>query len=605
MKVKTLLKNKFSIFFTGFLAVVFVLTSLLDSQSLIGRPTKNIVAKIGNTEITFREYGYSIKRVQNFLYSKNTSPKAVEAYLNNDLWQMLQYQYGMLNVLNKFRYQVPKSIFSRYLHKESGFTSNGVFQTHNLLHYLDTFQIDFNIFSREVKSQIANSMFKQTFSQINKLNDSELASFEQFSEFKGIMAYQYLDLNKFSNASFKTTTKELKDYYEKNKVQFVQKEHFKLSYFLINQKTHNIKPSQKELEAFYQNHLDRYENPETVQVQRLLLQEDPGNTLTGKEISMIKKYQTKDIDTVINNVLTANGKGFRLLNNQYQLVLSDLPIKIRDLQNKDTLFFKEGPKGFSIYVKKKVTPAAVPKLASIKQSVLKDFVQEVNHRDFQTLVDQIFDNYDQTSDEIEQIAKQYSIGVETTDIFALQDFEKLNIPVDRINYDEWQDDGLLHLITISPNQSIVIQFKSRIPEQLQAFEDVKDIINAHLKAEFSLNLMEQYAIRLANNLNKFSIRDLRKDKSWHFDSKLSYARTDFIDNPYLPFALAESKNNSHHILIDNDKRLLVFKVFPTDKAEKNIDFINEFKSQWNEVNSSILLTNLISEDPLVRYDTKS
>ena len=117
--------------------------------------------------------------------------------------------------------------------------------------------------------------------------------------------------------------------------------------------------------------------------------------------------------------------------------------------------------------------------------------------------------------------------------------------------------------------------------------------------------MEQYAIRLANNLNKFSIRDLRKDKSWHFDSKLSYARTDFIDNPYLPFALAESKNNSHHILIDNDKRLLVFKVFPTDKAEKNIDFINEFKSQWNEVNSSILLTNLISEDPLVRYDTKS
>src|SRR5664279_3860748 len=236
-----------------------------------GVTQSGILARVGNQDVGLQEVSQQARLIGRQQFKGNIPP-AIMPYLMQRAAQGLITQKALVYEADRMGLGVSDEELRVYLHQ--GQMGQMIFPGGNFIGqqaYEDFIQNQFSMgvqqFEQEVKSEIAQRKLLALINGAVSVSDKDVAEKVQFE-------YAVLTLDDVKK-QIKPTDAELKAFYEQNKQQYVNSipEKRKARYILIDtaKLADKISLSQAQLQQYYSQHQDEYRIPETVTVRHILI----------------------------------------------------------------------------------------------------------------------------------------------------------------------------------------------------------------------------------------------------------------------------------------------------------------------------------------------
>jgi peptidyl-prolyl cis-trans isomerase D len=253
-----------------------------------GVTQSGILAKVGNQDVSLREVSEQA-RLMGRQQFKGNIPPALMPYLMQRAAQGIITQKALVYEADRMGLGVSDEELRAYLHQ--GQMGQMIFPGGTFIGqqaYQDFIQNQFNMgvqqFELEVKAEIAQRKLLALVNGAVSVSDKDVAEQVQKQGVKVKFEYAVLTLDDVTK-QIKPTEAELKAFYEQNKQQYANSipEKRKARYILIDtaKLADKISVSQAQLQQYYSQHQDEYRIPETVTVRHILIK-TPAPDADGK-----------------------------------------------------------------------------------------------------------------------------------------------------------------------------------------------------------------------------------------------------------------------------------------------------------------------------------
>ncbi len=243
-----------------------------------GLTTQGVLAKVGDQEITVPQVAQQAGLLGKQQFKGNV-PDALMPYLMQRAAQNVITEKAVVYEANKMGLSVSDDELRDYLHQ--GQLGQLLFPNGNFIGqqaYEQFVSSQFNLgvqqFEQEVKAEIAQRKLIAAISSAVTVSDKDIAKEVKQQDTKVKFEYAVLSLDDVKK-DIKPTDAELKAFYDQNKQQYVNSipEKIKAKYILIdtNKLQQQVAISPAELEQYYKQHQDEYRLPETVTVRHILI----------------------------------------------------------------------------------------------------------------------------------------------------------------------------------------------------------------------------------------------------------------------------------------------------------------------------------------------
>src|SRR5664279_3180793 len=244
-----------------------------------GVTQSGILAKVGNQDVSLQEVSQQARLIGRQQFKGQNVPPAIMPYLMQRAAQGLITQRALVYEADRMGLGVSDEELRVYLHQ--GQMGQMIFPGGNFIGqqaYEDFIQNQFSMgmqqFEQEVKSEIAQRKLLALINGAVSVSDKDVAEEVQKQGVKVKFEYAVLTLDDVKK-QIKPTDAELKAFYEQNKQQYVSSipEKRKARYILIDtaKLADKISLSQAQLQQYYSQHQDEYRIPETVTVRHILI----------------------------------------------------------------------------------------------------------------------------------------------------------------------------------------------------------------------------------------------------------------------------------------------------------------------------------------------
>jgi peptidyl-prolyl cis-trans isomerase D len=247
-----------------------------------GLTTEGVLAKVGDQEITIPEVSQQARLIGKQQFKGNV-PDALMPYLMQRAAQNVITEKAMVYEANRMGLGVSDDELREYLHQgQFGqvLFPNGSFI--GQMAYEQFIENNFNMgvqqFEQEVKAEVAQQKLLAAVGSAVTVSDKDIAQEVKRQDTKVKFQYAVLSLDDVKK-DIKPTDAELKAFYEQNKQQYVNSIPAKIQaqYILIDSKNlqQQVSVTPAELEQYYKQHEDEYRIPETVTVRHILIKTPP------------------------------------------------------------------------------------------------------------------------------------------------------------------------------------------------------------------------------------------------------------------------------------------------------------------------------------------
>jgi peptidyl-prolyl cis-trans isomerase D len=247
-----------------------------------------ILAKVGNQDVSLLEVSEQA-RLMGRQQFKGNIPPALMPYLMQRAAQGMITQKALVYEADRMGLGVSDEELRAYLHQ--GQMGQMIFPGGNFIGqqaYQDFIQNQFNMgvqqFELEVKAEIAQRKLMAVVNGAVSVSDKAVAEQVQKQGVKVKFDYAVLTLDDVMK-QIKPTDAELKAFYEQNKQQYANSipEKRKARYIVIDtaKLAEKVSVSQAQLQQYYNQHQDEYRIPETVTVRHILIK-TPAPDADGK-----------------------------------------------------------------------------------------------------------------------------------------------------------------------------------------------------------------------------------------------------------------------------------------------------------------------------------
>ncbi len=238
-----------------------------------------VLAKVGNQEVSLQEVSQQARLIGRQQFKGQSVPPALMPYLMQRAAQSLITQKALVYEAERMGLGVSDEELRSYLHQ--GQMGQMIFPGGNFIGqraYEDFIQNQFSMgvqqFEQEVKSEIVQRKLSALINGAVSVSDKDIAQQVQKQGVKVKFDYAVLTLDDVKK-QIKPTDAELKAFYEQNKQQYVNSipEKRKARYILIDtaKLADKISLSQAQVQQYYSQHQDEYRIPETVTVRHILI----------------------------------------------------------------------------------------------------------------------------------------------------------------------------------------------------------------------------------------------------------------------------------------------------------------------------------------------
>ncbi len=243
-----------------------------------GVTQSGILAKVGNQEVSLQEVSEQARLIGRQQFKGNIPP-AIMPYLMQRAAQGMITQKALVYEADRMGLSVSDDELRVYLHQ--GQMGQMIFPGGTFIGqqaYQDFIQNQFNMgvqqFEQEVKAEIAQRKLLALVNGVVSVSDKDVAEQVQKQGVKVKFDYAVLTLDDMKK-QIKPTDAELKAFYEQNKQQYANSipEKRKARYILIGtaKLADKVSISQAQLQQYYNQHQDEYRIPETVTVRHILI----------------------------------------------------------------------------------------------------------------------------------------------------------------------------------------------------------------------------------------------------------------------------------------------------------------------------------------------
>ena len=240
--------------------------------------TQGVLAKVGDQEISVPQVSQQARLLAKQQFKGNV-PDALMPYLMQRAAQGMITSKAIIYEAGQMGLGVSDDELRSYLHQ--GQLGQLLFPNGNFIGqqgYEQFISSQFNMsvreFEQEVKGEIAQQKLLATIGAAVTVSDKDIAAEEKKQDTKVKFQYAVLTLESVKK-DIKPTDAELKAYYEQNKQQYVNSipEKVDAQYILVdtNKIASQVSVSPEELKQYYNQHQDDFRVPETVTVRHILI----------------------------------------------------------------------------------------------------------------------------------------------------------------------------------------------------------------------------------------------------------------------------------------------------------------------------------------------
>ena len=276
----------------SFLGIVALTFAFLGLPTFTQAVSNNEYATIDEYKITQSEY-FSIKSsIQERLRDNNEqmSAEELEAEINNQLID----KYTKIHFIDEIGIIVPDSFAENELSKDPQFQDNGEFSNEIFKNYL----VNNNLTKYDLIDDLKNN-YKANFAEIlfsllaNSYQSSTDEILERIYERRTVQ-YVKLDAENVTK-EFSLTDDELMNYYQLNKNQFFIPEKASFYTVIFNEKALNLKATEEDVRAAYDQYLSNLPTPEKKVAHIMLL----GSNYENEDLLAAR---VKEVENALSNI---------------------------------------------------------------------------------------------------------------------------------------------------------------------------------------------------------------------------------------------------------------------------------------------------------------
>lgn len=229
---------------------------------------RKYAAKVNGEKLTWRDVDVGYERARRQKSMAGLSEKE----LKEQVRLMLIQRAALLSNVRNLGFKVGQEQLADTLVQIPIFQDDGKFSKDRYLEVLTSNGFTDAAFRKELEQDILLGQLEQGLTQTNFSLPSEVQRIVELFDEKRNFGYFTLSQQQFREG-IKLSDEDLKNYYEKNKSQFVIPERVSLEYveLSLEQLSKQQKISEEELQAFYKEHLESYSAPERVHARHILI----------------------------------------------------------------------------------------------------------------------------------------------------------------------------------------------------------------------------------------------------------------------------------------------------------------------------------------------
>jgi peptidyl-prolyl cis-trans isomerase D len=503
------------------LALLVIPFALWGINSYFTASSDNSVATVNGDPITPRDYERAYQneyqRMQQ-LYGAAFKPELIdEKKLHQQTLNMLVNATLLNQQIAKDHYTVGDSQLLESIQKMPAFQADGKFSPQAYRNVLTSVGMNPEQFEHDQRQQIVLDRFEGSVQNSAVATPAEFTAQLALQDQQRQIAYLAISSKHFL-ADAKASDADILAYYKAHPTEFMTPEKVSLSYVELDeaQLAKAVQPTDADLQALYQQQLDKYKQDETRTARHILIAVN-GN---DPKADAAAKAKAEDILKQIKA-----GGDFAKLATQYSDdkgsgkqggELGDVPRGEMVKPFQDALFGMTKPDetvgpirtqfGYHIIQLEKINAGQVKSFAEVKPQLIADYQKKTADDKYFALGDQLANLAYEHPQSLDEVSKQLNLPIQTVDDVTRDDGTMVGANPD-VRKAAFSDSLLTQgnnsePVQLGPNHAVVLRVKGHTPSEAIPLATVKDKIAALVKQQQATDATAKLAASLLDGLKK-------------------------------------------------------------------------------------------------------
>lgn len=464
-----------------------------------GGQEKGPVATVGGEKISYAIFASAYRNfVQNTQPQSSHYTSEQEEYAKQVVLKSLIQRFAIIQYISKAGFAVNQEQIDAALMAVPLFSENGEFSPALFKRFLMVNNISAQQFITDFSARMTMAQWDEGIRISSFSTPLEMSNIISLLKQKREIVYGMIKSNSKNIPAI--SAKDVTDYYQHHKNNYVTPEKIKISYIKLSLSdlANKMNPSEKELITFYTQNSSRYDSPESWQVNVIKVHSaSPVNEISAQVTAALSKKS--GLSTLPGAELTQKAVWLSASN-----LSPEIKSSLHNLKpNGVTSGFETGKNTYIVYQLLKQEAAVTRQYYEVKDKVKAAYISEQANQKWAQALEQITDLSYEHPDSLNPIAKKFDVSIQSSDFFSQNYDGKTGIASNaEVITAAFSDDVLVggnNSDVIKLNQGktiIVLRVADRVPAHEQTLAEVKDSINKTLIQQRAM----QYAKRKAESL---------------------------------------------------------------------------------------------------------
>ncbi|BGI51119.1 MAG: peptidylprolyl isomerase [Arsenophonus endosymbiont of Ceratovacuna japonica] len=590
--------------------IIIILSFLLTGISgYLVNNSNNYIAKVNNITISHDQLNQAFQQEKQEL-QELLGDQFTKIISSNQVINMLNHQAleRLINVIlfnqysNKLGLIITDDKIKQHIYNMSIFQTNGHFNNKKYLSILSTYNININDLVQEIKQNLINSKLSKIYITDEFVLPEEVNYYAKFFLQKRKVKIANLSFIKYQSKQI-VTNKELQDYYNIHKNNFVSPEQVKVSYIKLNSsnKYKNQVIQEEEIKRYYNKNISRYTQNEK------------------KHYSMIKLATKKDIDYIFKSL--SNGVDCKQLIKEKSIYKFNIvncsslgwmednftpnEILIANLTKKGEFSnIIKSNNGYIIFRLDDIKPKIVKSLQSVKNEIIYDIKNKKTINEFYLLQKTASRIALNENESLKAVENAINIKAVTTDWFNRNNIPK-EIKFDKIinfifNKKLLDKNRLIgvnsDVINIDDNNSFIIRIEKYKTESIKPFNQVIKMVFKLVKMNKAIKNMEEDNNKLLTLLKYKTSEDALKKLGINFSNiKIinRFGKNDSLSEAIFQMPIPKKNIPTYFSIKDSKNNLIIIKLIEVISVKPTQKELKVFSKRFKTMFSNMIIESLI------------
>ncbi|CAG9297013.1 SurA N-terminal domain-containing protein [Celerinatantimonas diazotrophica] len=548
------------------LCLIIVSFALAGIGTYLGSSGVNYAAKVNGQVISEAEFQQAYQRQRSEMqqryrnFSQLANNPQYIAQLKHSVLASLVNQKLIDQESTKLGISVSDKQVENTIENMDAFKQNGKFKNALFLQQLQSNGLTAVRFSQLVRNDLRNTQLQQALFGSQFVLNNEVKQLGNLQAQTRSFHYVHIPEANFAK-DIKVSDKEVKAYYQQHQEQFRSPETVDINYILLNAKSiaNSIKVSDAEAEKYFHENADQYQLPVQRHVAHILIKpgKDPQKAKAEAEklekelknganfAALAKKYSQDQFTAKKGGVLDWFQKG--AMPKAFDKAAFGLA-KVGDISGVVKTKY-----GYHIIKLLGIQNSKLPPFARFKAKIVKKIQQDQAMNKFYDLSQKLSNLTYESPDSLDQTAKKLHLKLETA-----KGVDRNNLPSDIDSQktvqqifakDAIEKQQNSPIINLSPEEALVVRVTGHKKASVKPFAQVKNDAQQALVTERAIQKAQDYASKLANAADKPQEFDkLLRAQNLKLEQASDVARNDQKLNQQIVsevFTMAHPKDGKH------------------------------------------------------------